>query len=661
MAGKVRMRDSNDLDAVFARAERLWPEFERRPQQIAMARAVEGALRAKSSLIVEAPTGIGKTLAYLIPAVLEAARGERKAVISTHTKNLQDQLFLKDVPIVRELTGVPFTAMVLKGRRNYLCTTRLRSALSSATGLFTAPELKELERIRAWAIRTKDGDVEGLGFLPTPNVWDMVASEPALCNQRTCRSGCFYQRMREQARQARLVIMNHALFFFLLSRQEDDERLIFENDFVVFDEAHTLEAVASAGMGIRLSRGQVLSRVWKLYNPKTHKGLLGRQKKPVREICRDAAETVRTFFDEVAQAAERAAPPAAREVRVRAPGMVDDSVTPALRLLQVELRRIEETGTDAAAGELSAIATDLESASTIIGRFLKQSLPEYAYWIDLGADRNVTLCASPHDVAAVIGPRLFHSGTSVIMTSATLAVNNSAAYFQQRVGAGDVAFTQLDSPFHHARQMRVSIAVDMPEPDSSKYALMLPGSLIRAIDRTSGKALVLFTNTATMREASAAVAAALKARGLQLLVQGPQQSRHRLLEEFKADVHSVLFGLDSFWTGVDVPGEALQHVIITKLPFAVPNHPLVEARLEAITRRGGNPFMEFTLPEAVLKFRQGVGRLIRTMSDSGIVTILDSRIVRKSYGRIFLSSIPECPVELLTSDGGIEEVQRDMV
>ncbi|HEX9007434.1 MAG TPA: helicase C-terminal domain-containing protein [Bacteroidota bacterium] len=661
MIGMTR-ETSEELRRLFLRAEEIWPGFEQRPQQVAMARAVAEALSQRSSLIVEAPTGIGKTLAYLIPAILEATRSDRKAVVSTHTKNLQDQLLLKDVPMVRELLGVPFSAMVLKGRRNYLCTTRLRTALTSATGLFTAPEREELERIKKWAIKTLDGDVEGLGFVPSANVWDMVASEPGLCNPRSCRGGCFYQRARERARTAQLVIMNHALFFLLLSRQEDEDNLVFTNDFVIFDEAHTLETVASAGMGIRLSRSQLLGRVLKLYNPKNRKGMLARQKKPVKDLCREAADEIKTFFGDVAKAAAYTAPAGVREIRLRAPWVVGDTVTPVLQRLQAELVRLEEAGKGAAGpGELGTIAAELESAAATIVAFLEQSVPDSAYWIDLGAgsDTNVTLCASPHNVGAVIGPRLFHGGTSVIMTSATLAVNGSAEFFQRRVGASAVPFFQLDSPFHHARQMRLCIAPDMPEPDSAGYARALPGRLLQAIDRTRGAALVLFTNTAMMRDAAAVLGPALEERGYRLLVQGPQQTRHRLLEAFKRDLQSVLFGLDSFWTGIDVPGEALQHVVITKLPFVVPNHPLVEAKLEAIVRAGGNPFVDFTLPEAVLKFRQGVGRLIRTMSDRGIVTILDSRIVRKSYGRVFLSSIPRCPVEFMSLSGGVEEVQSE--
>ena len=288
--------------------------------------------------------------------------------------------------------------------------------------------------------------------------------------------------------------------------------------------------------------------------------------------------------------------------------------------------------------------------------FLEQVDRDLTYWVELppGASKNVTLCAAPSDIGHVLGPRLFRQGSSVIMTSATLSVNGSLEYFKNRVGGTNTEGLILDSPFDHARQMTLSIAGDIAEPESDAYGEELPLWIMRSIDRTHGKALVLFTNTSTMRAAAAALSGEIARRGLTLMVQGIDGQRHQLLEEFKRDVHSVLFGLDSFWMGVDVPGEALEHVIITRLPFAFPNHPLIEARLEGIAARGGNSFMEYTLPEAILKFKQGAGRLIRTREDRGIVTILDARIVRKSYGRAFISSLPKCPVEILSAKGDAE-------
>ncbi len=333
-----------------------------------------------------------------------------------------------------------------------------------------------------------------------------------------------------------------------------------------------------------------------------------------------------------------------------------------LQTLQAELKKIEETTREGTLKqELNAVRGALLEVEHAVDEFLQQAEPGFTYWIECGKkrDENVTLCSSPSDVGDFIGPRLFREDASVILTSATLSVNGNTEYFQRRIGAEAVRPLMLDSPFDHARQMKLCIARDMPEPDSEEYARALPSWIMQSVDRSHGKALVLFTNSSLMHSMAEQLRKAFDERGVQLLVQGPERSRHLLLEEFKRDVHSVLFGLDSFWMGVDVPGEALEHVIITKLPFAVPNHPLIEARLESIAQRGGNAFLEYTLPEAILKFRQGSGRLIRSRTDTGVITVLDSRIVRKSYGRIFLASIPHCPVELFSSDGESEYISAD--
>ena len=247
----------------------------------------------------------------------------------------------------------------------------------------------------------------------------------------------------------------------------------------------------------------------------------------------------------------------------------------------------------------------------------------------------------------------------MIMTSATLSVVGKLDYFKSRVGAYNVEGLILDSPFDYAKQMRLALARDIPEPDKAGYTTHLPKRILQSIERSHGKALVLFTSNTLMQSMANELRSELEEREFQLLVQGGAIQRHELLEEFKRDIHSVLFGLDSFWMGVDVPGEALEHVVITRLPFAVPNHPLIEARLELIEQRGGNPFMEFSLPEAILKFRQGIGRLLRSRTDKGMVTILDARILTKQYGRMFLSSIPPCPVEVIAADGETEYLSTE--
>lgn len=651
------------IDEIFSESGALsrLKQFEYRPQQQVMATAIADALQSRRHLIVEAPTGVGKSLAYLVPAILYSRAEKRKAIISTHTKNLQEQLFRKDITIVQGILGAKEVhAVVLKGRKNYLCTTRLARALSGTSSLFGEEELSELQRIYEWSHKTVDGDIEGLDFTPSSDVWEMVCSEKGICSSIVCKADCFFQRVKERVRAANVVIMNHALFFTLLALQETEEQFIFPNDFVIFDEAQTLESVAGAGIGKKISRYQVLTAIHKLYNPKTKKGLFAKQKKSLKSLCEDTEAVAIDFFETMRTAAATQDPSSqTKEVRVRRPYIIQDTLTAALTKLEREAEKVEQTAKgDAAKAELTSARRYLWEAKVLIDEFLEQPEFDFTYWVEIGSGRspNVTLCASPSNVAEAIGPKLFRNGTSVIMTSATLAVSNSLDYFERRMGAVGINGMILDSPFNHREQMKLCLAPEMPEPENARYATLLPHWIMNSIDRSGGKALVLFTSTALMRSIAQKLAPEFSERGIRLLVQGIDYQRHELLLEFKRDINSVLFGLDSFWQGVDVPGEALEHVVITRLPFAVPNHPLIEAKLEAITKRGGNSFMEYTLPEAILKFRQGVGRLIRSTSDRGLVTILDSRVLKKRYGRTFLDSLPACSVEFLSEKGENQDI-----
>jgi ATP-dependent DNA helicase DinG len=566
----------------------------------------------------------------------------------------------KDIPIVRSLLGVPFTAVAFKGRGTYLCSTRLRNAVRQQRRLFDKDEFADLERIRDWARVTSGGNIDDIPFTPLSTVWQQVRSEKGVCSRRICGADCFFQKAREDARLADLVIMNHALFFTLFALQDAEEFFVFRNDFVIFDEAHVLEQVAGLGAGKSISRSQALFAIHRLYNPATRKGLLSQSRmKRYQGLCVEAERAVVSFFGEVGQTV-RGLSDRSTTLRVRSHYFVNDTVSPFLRGLQSEVNALlEKEKPGSLREELDAANRLVRDAESLIREFLEQPDEGATYWVDSGSGRspNAVLNIAPTSVAESVGKKLFREGTTVILTSGTLSVNGSLSHVQTRLGAGHSRTQILDSPFDFRKQMRITLVRDIPAPDQEGYERALPEVLWGALVRSKGKALVLFTSGSLLRDVAATLRDTCEEEGITLLVQDGSVGRHQLLERFKADIRSVLFGLDSFWMGVDVPGEALEHVVITRLPFAVPDHPLTESRLELIAKSGGNAFQEYTLPEAILKFRQGVGRLIRSKTDRGMVTVLDSRIITRSYGRLFLESLPPCPVEVLHADGSVVEVE----
>ena len=639
-------------------------DFEYREEQQRMAVATAEALEKGESLLVEAGTGVGKSLAYLVPAILHALEQGKKAVISTHTINLQEQLVLKDIPLVRGLCGVDFNAALLKGRGNYLCTSRLSRAMATTGDLFSSSEEAELRRIYAWSRETKDGTLSELGFSPHPKVWAQVCSEPHVCTGRTCgpESGCFYQAAKRKVQEAKVVVLNHTLFFGLLSQgglkggasQEDEEAeeegFIFPSDFVILDEAHTIENIAAQQLGLKISQFDFRHEIQRLYNGKTKKGLLvtGGNAHMVSEAS-NLYDAVETFFDHVRESVDF--DKKGNIVRVREAGLVENIVSEALlSLSKMLLENAEDLEHDLAKAEYKEAARRLLEYHGGIKRFLEQEDKDYVYWVERsGAEgRNVSLHAAPVEVAELLGRLLFGNGGSAILTSATLSAGEGhLGYFQARVGAKKVRDLQIGSPFDFEKQMRVLVAQTIPEPTALEYKEKLKEWICYALEETEGRAFVLFTSYKLMQEMGVALEPYCRAQGWDFFIQGGGKSRHQMLLEFKASGKGVLLGADSFWTGVDVPGEALSQVIITRLPFDVPDHPLVESRLEAIALRGGNSFMEYSVPEAILKLRQGIGRLIRTQKDTGLITLLDSRVCSKFYGKRFLKALPPCPRQFL--------------
>jgi ATP-dependent DNA helicase DinG len=629
--------------------------FEFRPQQQEMAARVAQALEEEQHLILEAGTGVGKSLGYLVPSVLFALERHKKAIVSTHTINLQEQLLHKDIPILKKVLPVEFEAALMKGRQNYLCPRRLERALQNEQELFTGPERSELQRLADWARTTRDGSLSDLSVEPDSKVWAQVCSEAHICTQKTCGQDprCFYQQARKRLLAADVIVLNHTLLFILLGspdmQEERESGFLFPNDFIIFDEAHTLEQVASKQIGIAISQYGLRGMIQRLYNARTRKGLF--------TVMRDAAgvrlaaeliDEVDKFFSAVES---KSTFRKGREFRVREIELVPDTITARLTALQARVADVVKRADDEILkAELQEFGRRIRDARDGISIFLEQSAPEHVYWVERTGrtERFLALNAAPIDLAPVLRRMLFRDNCCSVMTSATLAVGRpDLAYFRARIGATEAEPLQLGSPFDFQKQMKIFVVQKMPDPRDAGYHKALEHWIAHFVQKSDGRAFVLFTSYRDMQQVSGAMGNFFAREDMNILVQGGGAPRSKLLEHFKSTPRSVLFGTDSFWGGVDVPGEALSNVIITRLPFAVPDHPLIEAKLELIEERGGDPFTEYSLPEAILKLRQGVGRLIRTKSDRGIIVILDNRVVTKTYGRAFMQALPKCPVEIL--------------
>ncbi len=651
----------------FAEAGWLQTAFdlEHRPEQETMARAVASAMHGDESLLFEAGTGVGKSLAYLIPGIIHACEQKRQLVVSTHTIALQEQLQEKDLPLCRRVfRTVPelqqfgdFKSAVLLGKGNYLCTTRLAHALAGKNELFSTPDFEELKRIAAWAETTETGFRHELSPPPAPEVWEHVNADSSSCSRKHCDAErCFFQRARGRIRQAQVIIVNHSLLFALLNaagdRAEENARgVLFPDDLVVLDEAHTVPEVATSHFGLRVSSYSVERMLKYLYNPRTQKGMLKRHAESYQlQLVEDALEASIHFFGFLADTllAKQAV------MRIREEGVSEPYLSGPLQALS---KALDSIATRLQEGkeydEIIEQRSKVDSYRNNITRWLKVADEEHVYWAERSGRKHqiVTLMTAPSDVAPQLREALFERNVTVICTSATLAIGGEIATLQGRMGAETALTGIVKSPFDYERRMRVYVASDipLPSPKDAKLSLDALADWVRfATLACKGGSLVLFTSYSDMRTIAGMLESDFREAERPFLMQGTELSRTELTKSMRRHGNAILFGTDSFWTGVDVPGDALSQVIITRLPFDIPSHPIAEAKAEHLRARGGNPFNELTLPDAVVKFRQGVGRLIRTAKDRGIITILDTRVLAKSYGTLFLAALPQPKFERLS-------------
>jgi ATP-dependent DNA helicase DinG len=631
------------------------PGYEVRDQQIQMARAIREAFAKGRHLAVEAGTGVGKSFAYLIPLIQQINETGEKGLVSTFTITLQEQLVNKDLPFLSRCLPKSFKAVLAKGRGNYLCKRRLDFALRTQQWLF-GPAGEELDRLRDWASRTKDGSRSDLPFLPDARTWDAVQSEHGNCSGRKCPhvNDCFYRMARKAWKDANLIVANHALLFSDLVLKEQGVGFLPAYRHVVVDEAHNVERAAEEHFGINVSNHKIKYLLNGLYNARARKGLLAHKGSGdaidlVERAGRESAaffRRVRTWYDETKAKTNGRCTQA----------FVDDTLSPYLQDLRRTLDGLANSAEDEDEKlELVRAANQCQGLAQEMKAFLSQGQAEQVYWVEASEKGrpSVHLRAAPLNVGSEVRRHLFDGYKPVILTSATLSTGNGESagfeFFAGRIGLTDFDGLRLDSPFDYKRQVTLYVEKDLPSPNTPEFITAASEVLKKYLLRTAGRAFVLFTSYRMLDDLAEALGDWLADNGLRLLQQGLEFDRRVLLEHFKTRSGSVLFGTDSFWQGVDVPGEALSNVIIVRLPFAVPDQPLLAGRLEQIREQGGEPFMEYQLPSAILKFKQGFGRLIRTKTDTGIVVVLDSRVVTKPYGRQFLAAIPPCTVQVVTS------------
>jgi ATP-dependent DNA helicase DinG len=583
-------------------------DYEFRPSQVRMAQAVHRALEDQNHVIIEAGTGTGKTLAYLLPALLHG----RRILVSTGTKTLQDQIFYKDIPLLESILGRPIRAAYLKGRNNYLC--RLKLETLHAEGLFSTRELRSFKKILSWAAETETGDRAELGSAgDDSDLWSRMDARRDRCLGTKCKDyeRCFLTQVRQRAMEADIVVVNHHLFFADLAiRKSDVAAILPDYAAVIFDEAHELEDIATDYFGFHVSNFRLAEFI--------HDA--GKLEADVELVSRASNR----FFGSFALL---------RDGRHPIPKL--DGIDALIGALQDARRSIKQMKDFS--GEYEALARRSGELESELEVFRSGRLDNYVSWIER-RDRGVFLEACPVDVSGMLREKLFARIPTCVLTSATLTVAESFEYMRERLGLNESRELALATEFNVQKQALLYVPKAMPDYRHPSYVARAAEEIRSVLRASNGRAFVLFTSYKQMETLYEALAHELP---FPCMIQGKGGGKSRLLEQFKMTPNAVLFATASFWQGVDVKGEALSAVIIDKLPFQVPSDPLVAARSARIQSQGGNAFSEYQVPNAILRLKQGLGRLIRSTTDRGILAVLDNRLSTKSYGRLFMASLPD--------------------
>lgn len=704
--------NSDELSTQFqpgGNFSRCLSQYEYRKPQVEMLKSVVDAFNADKIAVIEAGTGTGKSLAYLVPAVFWSMKNQERVVLSTHTINLQEQLIEKDIPILKKCCGLNFKSVLVKGRNNYLCLRKVYNLRSEGGTLIDNKDRQQLNDLLEWATKTQDGSKADLNFVPQEDVWEAIQSEADQCTRLKCQfyDECFFYIARRNAASADVLVVNHYLLMAdLIVRKEtkgyDTVAILPPFKKIIIDEAHHLEDVATAHMSCTISRVRITKLLGRLINLKDNrKGLLQYLKNKLKEMSsihdksiamevtnRINAEileerqrlydTVQGVFENISRALSEYMKnknfhrddTKENETKLRittsmfSTTLWQDVIETGLRALSTDILKFVSLLTSLlnafeelsrkAQDTLSPVLIDIVSCKTrlkLVAGDLASFITEderTCKWMEIKRYAGVPVirfCAAPLSISGNLKAYLYDNYTTIILTSATLTISKTFGFFKNNIGLHQMPEDRLselivDSPFDYKRQSIIGIPTDIPEPDKPGYVSALDESILKTVKISEGRALILFTSYSLLDTLYRRLEPQITQLGYTCLRQG-MDNRHNLLEAFKKDTTSVLFATDSFWEGIDVKGDALECVILTRLPFKVPTQPIIEARAEAIEKYGGDAFYDYSLPMAVIKFKQGFGRLIRSREDKGVVIIFDRRVITKKYGHTFLRSLPD--------------------